>query len=156
MLPTGLLGPLTLIFLKRLNASKIYKITSKDRNPSCKIYEMFVWNDICGRAKRNVKTRWVEHEKPDGKSEPSRHVVNFSDRSFTSTILLTATEHEKKPRYIFNRPFETIFKWTNYVQLFKSFSQRCHLRFHTFDMFYLFCHRSERSEQGGVTELHKR
>ena len=71
----------------------------KDKNPhpACKIYE-----GICscsanyiGETKRNVETRWNEHENPNKDSEPAKHLRKFPDHKFDWKILLTAPTNAK-------------------------------------------------------------
>ena len=71
----------------------------KDKNPhpACKIYE-----GICscsanyiGETKRNVETRWNEHENPNKDSEPAKHLRKFLDHKFDWKILLTAPTSAK-------------------------------------------------------------
>ena len=63
----------------------------------CKIYE-----GICscsanyiGETKRNVETRWNEHENPNKDSEPAKHLRKFPDHKFDWKILLTAPTNAK-------------------------------------------------------------
>ena len=71
----------------------------KDKNPhpACKVYE-----GICscsanyiGETKRNVETRWNEHENPNKDSEPAKHLRKFPDHKFDWKILLTASVNAK-------------------------------------------------------------
>ena len=66
-------------------------------HPACKIYE-----GICscsanyiGETKRNVKTRWNEHENPNKNSEPAKHLREFPDHKFDCKILLTTPTNAK-------------------------------------------------------------
>ena len=58
----------------------------------CKIYEGICScsGNYIGETKRNVETRWNEHENPNKDSEPAKHLRKFRDHKFDSKILLTA------------------------------------------------------------------
>ena len=66
----------------------------KDKNPflACKIYEgtCFCSANYIGETKRNVETRWNEHENTNKDSEPGKQLRDFSDHKFDWKILLTA------------------------------------------------------------------
>ena len=64
----------------------------KNKHLSCRIYkgscscgEVYV-----GETKRNVSTRWNEHEHPHGNSEPAKHLSNNPDHQFAWTVLSAA------------------------------------------------------------------
>ena len=48
-----------------------------------------------GETKRNVKTRWNEHENPNKDSEPAKHLRKFPDHKFDWKILFTAPTNAK-------------------------------------------------------------
>ena len=48
-----------------------------------------------GETKRNVKTRWNEHENPNKDSEPAERHRKFPDHKFDFEILLTAPTNAK-------------------------------------------------------------
>ena len=57
----------------------LFRLRVKNPHPACKIYE-----GICscsanyiGETKRNVETRWNEHENPNKDSEPAKHLRKF-------------------------------------------------------------------------------
>ena len=71
----------------------------KDKNPhkACKIYD-----SICscsanyiGETKRNVETRWNEHENSNKDSEPAKNLRKFPDHKFNWKILLTVPANAK-------------------------------------------------------------
>ena len=75
----------------------LFRLKDKNPHPACKIYE-----GICscsanyiGETKRNVETRWNEHENPNKDSEPAKHLRKFPDHKFDWKILLTAPVNAK-------------------------------------------------------------
>jgi len=71
----------------------------KDRmsHVSCKVYmgtcscgEIYV-----GETKRNVETRWREHENPKFNSEPAKHLLNYPEHSFDWTVLSSASKNDR-------------------------------------------------------------
>ena len=75
----------------------LFRLKDKNPHPACKIYE-----GICscsanyiGETKRNVETRWNEHENPNKDSEPAKHLRKFPDHKFDWKILLTAPTNAK-------------------------------------------------------------
>ena len=57
----------------------LFRLRVKNPHPACKIY-----GGICscsanyiGETKRNVETRWNEHENPNKDSEPAKHLRKF-------------------------------------------------------------------------------
>ena len=71
----------------------------KDRvsHSSCKIY---MGTCSCGEAyvgetKRNVETRWKEHENPKYNTEPGKHLLENPDHEFNWTILSTAAKNDR-------------------------------------------------------------
>ena len=53
-----------------------------------------------GETKRNVATRFAEHDKMLGKSEPSKHVIENSGHSFTWKVLCRASVNTKKQKIL--------------------------------------------------------
>ena len=49
--------------------------------------------EYIGETKRNVEVRWGEHNNPQGKSEPSKHLYNFTTHSFTWSVLMSASKN---------------------------------------------------------------
>ena len=71
----------------------------KDRvsQASCKIY---MGTCSCGEAyigetKRNVETRWKEHENPKFNTEPGKHLLENPHHEFRWTILSTAAKNDR-------------------------------------------------------------
>ena len=56
--------------------------------------------DYIGETKRNAKTRWLEHDKMEGKSEPSKHISVNDGHSFTWTILTKAPVNWRKRKIL--------------------------------------------------------
>ena len=76
----------------------------KDKNPhqACKIYE-----GICtcnanyiGETKRNVETRWKEHENINKDSEPAKHLREYPTHSFKWKVLLNAPNNTRTRKNI--------------------------------------------------------
>ena len=72
----------------------------KDKNlhPACKIYEKK--NCACSASyisetKRNVETRWNEHENPNKDSEPAKQLRDFPNHKFDWEILFVAPTNAK-------------------------------------------------------------
>ena len=62
----------------------LFHLKDKNPHPACKIYEGICsssGNNI-GETKRNVGTRWNEHENPNEDSEPAKHCREFPDHKF--------------------------------------------------------------------------
>ena len=82
-------------FAIKWSTKKVKQLFStKDRNPHpvCKIYEGTCSCDMnyIGETKRNVETRWNEHNNPNRDSEPAKHIRAFPDHEFTWNVLMTA------------------------------------------------------------------
>ena len=65
-------------------------LQKKHPQPLCKIYD-----EIClckenysGETKRNVVTRWNEHENPNKDSEPAKHLFQHPDHDFQWKVLM--------------------------------------------------------------------
>ena len=74
-----------------------FRLKDKNLHPACKSYEgicSYSANYI-GETKRNVETRWNEHENPNKDSEPTKHPRKFPDHKFDWKILLTAPTNAK-------------------------------------------------------------
>ena len=71
----------------------------KDKNlhPACKIYDgtCSCSANYISETKRNVETRWNEHENPNKDSEPAKHLRDFSDHKFDWQVLLRAPTNAK-------------------------------------------------------------
>ena len=71
----------------------------KDKNPhpACKTYEGICSSsaNYIDETKRNVETRWNEHENLNKHSEPAKHLREFPDHKFDWKILLTAPTNAK-------------------------------------------------------------
>ena len=76
----------------------------KDRNPhqACKVYEgtCSCGETYVGECIRNVEVRWNEHENPEHKSEPARHIRNNISHSFTWKVLMHAPRKDKIRKFL--------------------------------------------------------
>ena len=65
---------------------------------SCVIYQGICScrNNYTGEAIKNVVTRIDEHEQPNGKSKPSKHLKNNPGQKFDWVILSRAISHRLK------------------------------------------------------------
>ena len=75
----------------------MFLLKDKNPHPACKIYEGICsssGNNI-GKTKRNVGTRWNEHENPNEDSEPAKHCREFPDHKFDWKTLLMAPTNPK-------------------------------------------------------------
>ena len=75
----------------------LFRLKDKNLPPACKSYE-----DTCSclanyirETKRNVETRWNEHENSNKDSEPAKHLRDYPDYKFDWKILLTAPANLK-------------------------------------------------------------
>ena len=81
---------------------QLFKLKDKNPHPSCKIYE-----GICtcskiyiGETKRNVETRWNEHNNPNKNSEPAKHIRHNPDHHFTRKVILNAPLNKQLRKYL--------------------------------------------------------
>ena len=81
---------------------QLFKLKDKNPHPSCKIYE-----GICtcsktyiGETKRNVETRWNEHNNPNKNSEPAKHIRHNPDHHFTWKVILNAPLNKQLRKYL--------------------------------------------------------
>ena len=70
----------------------LFGLKDKNPHPACKICEgiCFCSANYIDETKKNVETRWNEHENPNEDSEPAKHLRKFSDLKFDWKIFLTA------------------------------------------------------------------
>ena len=75
----------------------LFRLKDKNPHPACKIYEgtCSCSANYIGETKRNVETRWNEHENPKKDSEPAKHLRDFPDHEFDWKILLRAPTNAK-------------------------------------------------------------
>ena len=75
----------------------LFSLKSKNPYPSCKIYQgtCSCGSSYIGETKRNTATRWSEHSDPRGKSEPSKHLAQNPNHTFTWEVLLTASKNTR-------------------------------------------------------------
>ena len=72
----------------------------KNQHPACKIYEATgsCLTNFMGETKRNVETRWNEHENQNKVFEPAKHLRDFPNRKFNWEILPMAPTSRKYVR----------------------------------------------------------
>ena len=80
----------------------LFPIKDKIIHKACAIYrgQCSCGSVYIGETERNVKVRWDEHEDVRKKSEPSKHLYEFSDHSFTWRILAPAPRHWKRRKIL--------------------------------------------------------
>ena len=70
----------------------LFQLKNKSLHPAWKIDEGIC---ICGKkyigeTKRNVETRWMEHNTPSNKSNPAKHLRDNIDHNFTCKVICNA------------------------------------------------------------------
>ena len=73
--------------------SSLFPLKDKNQHPSCKIYS-FIWFQVITRAAKYTLAKQKEineHEKWNGESEPSKHLIRFPTHTFKWSILSTAS-----------------------------------------------------------------
>ena len=72
------------IVWKAKKVRQLFPLKEKNPYPSCKIYEgVCSCKENCiDETKRNVITRWNEHENPKKDSEPAKHLFQRPDHVF--------------------------------------------------------------------------
>ena len=75
----------------------MFLLKDKNPHPVCKIYEGICSSsgNYIGETKRNVGTRWNEHENPNKDSEPAKYWREFPDHEFDWKTLLMAPTNPK-------------------------------------------------------------
>ena len=75
----------------------LFPLKDKNPYPACKIYQgdCSCGETYIGETKRNVITRWREHENFSLKSEPAKHLNSFPDHKFEWKIVLNAPKHTR-------------------------------------------------------------
>ena len=85
----------------------LFKIKYENLYPACKICYgecEHCGDNYIGETVRNVVTRWSEHNNPDHKSEPAKHIKKNIDHVFNCKMLCPA--HSQKD---LRKTLETIF-----------------------------------------------
>ena len=80
----------------------LFKIKDNVKHLSCVIYQGICscGNNYIGETVRNAVTRIDEHEQPNGKSEPSKHIKNNTGHKFDWMILSRAPSHRLKRKIL--------------------------------------------------------
>ena len=71
---------------------QLFRLKDKNPHPACKIYEgvCSCGENYIGETKRNVQTRWNEHEDLRKDSEPAKHLGCFPEHKFNWKIIMNA------------------------------------------------------------------
>ena len=77
---------------KTKKVKQLFRTKDKNPHPACKIYEgvCSCAENYVGETKRNVETRWREHENLNKDSEPAKHLREFPDHSFEWKVIMNA------------------------------------------------------------------
>ena len=80
----------------------LFKIKDNVKHLSCVVYHGICscGNNYIGETIRNVVTRIDEHEQPNGKLEPSKHLKNNPGHQFNWMILSSAPSHHLKRKIL--------------------------------------------------------
>ena len=80
----------------------LFQLKDKSLYPACKIYEgtCSCGEKYVGETKRNVETRWMEHNTPNDKSNPAKHLTDHIDHSFTWKIICNAPKRKLAPKIL--------------------------------------------------------
>ena len=80
----------------------LFKIKDKVKHLSCVVYHGICscGNNYVGETIRNVVTKIDEHEQPNSKSEPSKHLKNNPGHQFNWMILSRAASHRLKRKIL--------------------------------------------------------
>ena len=83
---------------KTKKVRQLFPLKKKNPYPSCKIYEgvCSCKENYVGETKRNVITRWNEHENPNKDSEPAKHLFQNPDYFFQWKVLMSAPANNCK------------------------------------------------------------
>ena len=86
------------IVWKTKKVRQLFPLKEKNPYPSCKIYEgvCSCKENYIGETKRNVITRWNEHENPNKDSEPAKHLFQNPDYFFQWKVLMSAPANNCK------------------------------------------------------------
>ena len=63
----------------------LFQLKDKSLHPACKIYEgtFICGKNYVGETTRNVEIRWMEHNTPNDNANPTKHLRDNIDHSFT-------------------------------------------------------------------------
>ena len=87
---------------RKIKSLFLFKIKDNVKHLSCVVYHGICscGNNYIGETIRNVVTRIDEHEQPNGKSEPSKHLRNNPGHQYNSMILSRALSHRLKRKIL--------------------------------------------------------
>ena len=82
---------------KTKRVKNLFNLKSKNPHPACKIYlgVCSCEESYIGETKRNVETRWGEHNDPRGSSEPSKHLYQNPGHKFQWNIIMNASTNSR-------------------------------------------------------------
>ena len=82
---------------KTWNLKSLLPIKDKDVHPACKIYKVICSceSTYVSETKRNVEVRYLEHNHPSGKSEPSKHLHQNINHVFTWSVICSAPKSDR-------------------------------------------------------------
>ena len=72
----------------------LFRLKDKNPHPACKICEDSCSKNYISEIKRNVETRWNEHQNPHKDSEQVKHLRYFPGRKLDWKILLTVPNYK--------------------------------------------------------------
>ena len=90
------------IIWKTRKIKSLFPLKDKITHPSNVIYKgkCTCGKTYIGETKRNVETRWSEHNVPSEKSEPSKHLTKNVEHFFTWDIMCYASKNNNKRRIL--------------------------------------------------------
>ena len=82
---------------KTRNIRSLFPLKDKNDYKSCVIYkrDCSCGSRYIGESKRNAEVRWNEHNNPSKSSEPSKHLQNNINHSFTWAVISNAPKNAK-------------------------------------------------------------
>ena len=76
----------------------LFQLKDESLHPACKIYEGACIRDekYVKETKRNIEIRWMEQNTPNDKSNPTKHLRDNIDYSFTWKVICNAPNRKLK------------------------------------------------------------
>ena len=86
------------IVWKTKKVRQLFSLKKKNLYSSCNIYEgvCSCKENYIGETKRNIITRWNEHENPNKDSKPVKHLFQLPDHAFQWKVLMSAPMNNRK------------------------------------------------------------